>query len=64
MDEDFLKLSKMFDAMRSVVRVPSLDPKYKIAVLASNQVNYSKLVLGCLAKCCRTVQNMLFFSIY
>ncbi|XP_022878155.1 formyltetrahydrofolate deformylase 2, mitochondrial-like isoform X2 [Olea europaea var. sylvestris] len=37
MDEDFLKLSKMFDAMRSVVRVPSLDPKYKIAVLASNQ---------------------------
>ncbi|KAL2496847.1 Formyltetrahydrofolate deformylase 2 [Forsythia ovata] len=37
MDEDFLKLSKMFNAMTSVVRVPSLDPKYKIAVLASKQ---------------------------
>ncbi|KAF7128161.1 hypothetical protein RHSIM_Rhsim11G0023700 [Rhododendron simsii] len=37
MEEDFLKLSKMFDAMRSVVRVPALDPKYKISVLASKQ---------------------------
>lgn len=37
MEEDFLKLSKMFNAMRSVVRVPALDPKYKIAVLASKQ---------------------------
>lgn len=38
MDEDFSKLGKMFNAMRSVVRVPKLDPKYKIAVLASKQV--------------------------
>lgn len=38
MEEDFLKLSKMFNAMRSVVRVPALDPKYKISVLASKQV--------------------------
>ncbi|KAL0395124.1 UNVERIFIED_CONTAM: Formyltetrahydrofolate deformylase 1, mitochondrial [Sesamum latifolium] len=37
MDDDFSKLSKMFSAMRSVVRVPSLDPKYKIAILASKQ---------------------------
>ncbi|KAG2676380.1 hypothetical protein I3760_12G050700 [Carya illinoinensis] len=37
MDEDFVKLSKMFNAMRSVVRVPALDSKYKIAVLASKQ---------------------------
>ncbi|XP_075477176.1 formyltetrahydrofolate deformylase 1, mitochondrial-like [Primulina tabacum] len=37
MDEDFLKLSKTFNAMRSVVRVPNLDPKYKISVLASKQ---------------------------
>ncbi|KAF5734909.1 formyltetrahydrofolate deformylase 1 mitochondrial isoform X1 [Tripterygium wilfordii] len=37
MDEDFSKLAKMFNAMRSVVRVPDLDPKYKIAVLASKQ---------------------------
>ncbi|KAJ4712725.1 putative formyltetrahydrofolate deformylase [Melia azedarach] len=37
MDEDFFKLSKMFNAMRSVVRVPARDPKYKIAVLASKQ---------------------------
>ncbi|KAK9275155.1 hypothetical protein L1049_022414 [Liquidambar formosana] len=37
MEEDFLKLSKMFNAMKSVVRVPDLDPKYKIAVLASKQ---------------------------
>ncbi|KAL8153748.1 hypothetical protein V2J09_011508 [Rumex salicifolius] len=38
MDEDFLELSKMFHAMRSVVRVPSLDPKDKIAILASKQI--------------------------
>uniref|UniRef100_A0A7C8YPI3 Formyltetrahydrofolate deformylase n=1 Tax=Opuntia streptacantha TaxID=393608 RepID=A0A7C8YPI3_OPUST len=37
MDEDFLKIGKMFNAMRSVVRVPDLDPKYKIAVFASKQ---------------------------
>ncbi|KAI5602216.1 hypothetical protein POPTR_001G156600v4 [Populus trichocarpa] len=37
MDEDFLRISKMFDATRSVVRVPKLDPKFKIAVLASKQ---------------------------
>ncbi|KAG8374711.1 hypothetical protein BUALT_Bualt10G0024400 [Buddleja alternifolia] len=37
MDEDFLKLSKTFNAMKSVVRVPTLDPQYKIAVLASKQ---------------------------
>ncbi|KAK9075711.1 hypothetical protein SSX86_004040 [Deinandra increscens subsp. villosa] len=37
MDEDILKLSKKFNANRSVVRVPSIDPKYKIAVLASKQ---------------------------
>ncbi|PIN19341.1 5'-phosphoribosylglycinamide formyltransferase [Handroanthus impetiginosus] len=37
MDKDFLKLSKLCNAMRSVVRVPTLDPKYKIAVLASKQ---------------------------
>ncbi|XVF52600.1 hypothetical protein PTKIN_Ptkin05aG0031300 [Pterospermum kingtungense] len=36
-DEDFLKLSKMFSATRSVVRVPDLDAKFKIAVLASKQ---------------------------
>lgn len=38
LDEDFSKLAKMFNAMRSVVRVPTLDPKYKIGVLASKQV--------------------------
>ncbi|XP_074264777.1 formyltetrahydrofolate deformylase 2, mitochondrial-like [Silene latifolia] len=37
MDEDFLKISTMFGAIRSVVRVPDLDPKYKIAVFASKQ---------------------------
>ncbi|MBA0708248.1 hypothetical protein Golax_020220, partial [Gossypium laxum] len=37
MDEDFLKLSNMFSAIRSVARVPALDPKFKIAVLASKQ---------------------------
>ncbi|KAI5602218.1 hypothetical protein POPTR_001G156600v4 [Populus trichocarpa] len=31
------RISKMFDATRSVVRVPKLDPKFKIAVLASKQ---------------------------
>lgn len=38
MEEDFLNLSQAFNAMKSVVRVPALDPKYKIAVLASKQV--------------------------
>ncbi|GLT49161.1 hypothetical protein SLA2020_227390 [Shorea laevis] len=37
MNKDFLKLSKMFNATRSVVRVPDLDPKFKIAILASKQ---------------------------
>lgn len=37
MDEDFLKIARMFNATRSVVRVPSIDPKYKIALLASKQ---------------------------
>ncbi|KAK2413189.1 formyltetrahydrofolate deformylase 1, mitochondrial [Trifolium repens] len=37
MEEDFLKLSQTFNATRSVVRVPALDPKYKIVVLASKQ---------------------------
>ena len=38
-DEDFLTLAMTFNALRSVVRVPNLDPKYKIAVLASKQVS-------------------------
>ncbi|KAF9615527.1 hypothetical protein IFM89_024154 [Coptis chinensis] len=37
MDADFLKLSKLFNAMKSVVRVPAFDHKYKIAILASKQ---------------------------
>ncbi|CAN6477926.1 unnamed protein product [Victoria cruziana] len=37
MDDDFLKISKTFCAEKSVVRVPDLDPRYKIAVLASKQ---------------------------
>ncbi|CAH1415690.1 unnamed protein product [Lactuca virosa] len=37
MNEDFLDLSKMFNAVKSLVRVPSVDPKYKIALLASKQ---------------------------
>ncbi|KAK1274095.1 hypothetical protein QJS04_geneDACA012465 [Acorus gramineus] len=37
MDDDFAKLSRSFNAVRSTVRVPDLDPKYKIAVLASKQ---------------------------
>ncbi|KAI4338463.1 hypothetical protein MLD38_023521 [Melastoma candidum] len=37
MEDDFLKISNRFNAMRSVVRVPLLDPKYKIAILASRQ---------------------------
>lgn len=39
MEADFLKLSKTFNAVRSIIRAPTLDPKYKIAVLASNQVH-------------------------
>uniref|UniRef100_A0A0E0NNH1 TFIIS-type domain-containing protein n=1 Tax=Oryza rufipogon TaxID=4529 RepID=A0A0E0NNH1_ORYRU len=34
---DFLNLSQHFSAQRSTVRVPDLDPKYKISVLASKQ---------------------------
>lgn len=39
MDEDFIKLSKRFNAMRSVIRVPDRDSRYNIAVLASKQVH-------------------------
>ncbi|KAG7028399.1 Formyltetrahydrofolate deformylase 1, mitochondrial [Cucurbita argyrosperma subsp. argyrosperma] len=35
MDEDFLRISKLFNAWKSVVRVPDQDTKYKIAILAS-----------------------------
>ncbi|KAF8652927.1 hypothetical protein HU200_062356 [Digitaria exilis] len=35
--KDFLNLSHYFSAQRSTVRVPDLDPKYKISVLASKQ---------------------------
>lgn len=38
MDDDFDRLGKMFSAVRSVVRAPELDPKFKIAVLSSKQV--------------------------
>ncbi|XP_020263540.1 formyltetrahydrofolate deformylase 2, mitochondrial isoform X2 [Asparagus officinalis] len=37
MDSDFTNLSRFFNAEKSIVRVPDLDPKYKIAVLASKQ---------------------------
>ncbi|PKA61098.1 Phosphoribosylglycinamide formyltransferase, chloroplastic [Apostasia shenzhenica] len=37
MENDFKNIGKLFKAERSVVRVPNLDPKYKIAILASNQ---------------------------
>lgn len=37
MEHDFLNLSKFFNAEKSIVRVPDIDPKYKIAVLASKQ---------------------------
>lgn len=37
MEEDFMKLAKMFNARKSIVRVPEIDPKFKIAVLASRQ---------------------------
>ncbi|KAK6947565.1 Formyl transferase, N-terminal [Dillenia turbinata] len=37
MEDDFLNLASMFNAMRSVVQVPVMDPKYKIAILASRQ---------------------------
>lgn len=39
MGEDFETIARKFNAMSSVVRVPSLDPKYKIALLLSKQVN-------------------------
>lgn len=41
MDEDFLKISKIFNAWKSIVRVPDQDPKYKIAILASKQAYLS-----------------------
>jgi formyltetrahydrofolate deformylase len=38
---DFVNLSSCFNAQHSTVRVPHLDPKYKISVLASKQVSLS-----------------------
>ncbi|CAA6673567.1 unnamed protein product [Spirodela intermedia] len=37
MDTDFFNISKLFNADVSIVRVPDVDPKFKIAVLASKQ---------------------------
>ncbi|MQM01122.1 hypothetical protein Taro_033872, partial [Colocasia esculenta] len=37
MDVDFSSMKKFFNADRSIVRVPDIDPKFKIAVLASKQ---------------------------
>ncbi|KAM0934296.1 putative formyltetrahydrofolate deformylase [Dioscorea sansibarensis] len=37
LENDFRNLGELFNAERSVVRVPDLDPKYKIAVFASKQ---------------------------
>ncbi|KAK3016199.1 hypothetical protein RJ639_006032 [Escallonia herrerae] len=37
MDVDFLQLSMIFNTTKSVVQVPNLGPKFKIAVLASKQ---------------------------
>jgi len=39
--DDFLKISKFFNANISSVRVPKLDPMYKIAVLCSKQVKFA-----------------------
>jgi hypothetical protein len=38
--KDFLNLSRCFNAQTSTVRVPDLDPKYNISILASKQVGY------------------------
>ncbi|KAF6141617.1 hypothetical protein GIB67_001169 [Kingdonia uniflora] len=38
MYKDFSNLSELFQAKKSVVRVPDLDPKYKVAVFASKQL--------------------------
>ncbi|XP_025794313.1 formyltetrahydrofolate deformylase 1, mitochondrial-like isoform X2 [Panicum hallii] len=35
--KDFLNVAHCFSAQRSTVRVPDLDPKYKISILASKQ---------------------------
>ncbi|KAL0914080.1 hypothetical protein M5K25_017585 [Dendrobium thyrsiflorum] len=37
MDNDFMNIGKLFQAERSVVRVPNADPKFKISILASKQ---------------------------
>ncbi|KAF3590466.1 hypothetical protein DY000_02024823 [Brassica cretica] len=37
MSEDFQAIAQRYGAMNSVVRVPSIDPKYKIALLLSKQ---------------------------
>ncbi|XP_023635406.1 formyltetrahydrofolate deformylase 2, mitochondrial isoform X2 [Capsella rubella] len=37
MNKDFQTIAQKFSALSSVVRVPSLDPKYKIALLLSKQ---------------------------
>lgn len=46
MHEDFTKLAKTFNAMKSVARVPNQDPKYKIAIFASKQVNGKSFIFS------------------
>lgn len=51
MDEDFQAIAQKFSALSSVVRVPSLDPKYKIALLLSKQVNFCHELMKILIFC-------------
>lgn len=39
MDDDFSQLSRLFNADKSIVKIPSKDPDLKMAVLASWQVS-------------------------
>ncbi|GJN31309.1 hypothetical protein PR202_gb19691 [Eleusine coracana subsp. coracana] len=61
--EDFLRLSNHFNAQRSVVRVPDLDPKYKISILASKQVVHSCLLFYFYSTIFRHDNSVLLFSL-
>jgi hypothetical protein len=39
MDDDFSQISRLFNADKSIVQIPSKDPDLKMAVLASWQVS-------------------------
>jgi len=67
-DEDFQTIAQRYGALNSVVRVPSIDPKYKIALLLSKQVFtipfwiFDTLCISCSKVCASIIYRIIVLS--